>query len=329
MWIKERYLLAGLMFIISACTKWIGFAPLLFGTILLLHSRRFETTIKVVTTSVTILLAAFTLPFIATNQTSYILEVFAFRLGKGSNVTTWHGITYLEYFRLQNVFNTLPDWLVSNYFFIFFGASIVFLCVMIIRSNRQNSRAEALTLIKSTLLAFLVFYLTYHRINQQFVLWSIALVPLLISFSENQVIKYLALGWVIVGMIPGVGSYMLFGLVGPERLIRLTRHYDVGFSVVFSFLCITTLWLLLGVGKRLNNFLFHKRTGVMMVRSTRVLVYIIWLMFIFMLSLGVGQTLLVGIDSYLALAIIVALFFVVAPFVAALIEYVEYKDSRK
>ena len=320
MWIKERYLSAGLMFAISACTKWIGFAPLLFGTILLLHSRRFKTAIKMTATSVTIIIAVFALPFIATNQTSHFLEVLAFRLGKGSNITVWHGITYLEYFRLQNVFNILPDWLVPNYFFIIFGVSIVFLCVMIARSNRQNSRVETFTLINSTLLAFLAFYLTYHRINPQFLLWGIALVPLLISFSENEEITYPALGWVMVGMIPGIGSYMLYGLVGPERLVRLLRPYEVGFSVVFSFLCMITLWLLLGVGKRLNNFLFHKRTEVMAVGwTTRVLVYVIWLVLMCMLSLGVAQTLLAGINSSLALAIIVVLFFVVAPFVAALI----------
>ena len=329
MWVKKRYLLAGSLFAISACTKWIGVAPLLVATILLLRSRRFKTTIKMAIISIIIVLAVFTLPFIATNQTSYVLEVLAFRLGKGSDVTTWHGITYLEYFRVQNVFNMLPDWFVSNYFFILFGVFSVFLCVIIARSNPQNHRAEAFTLIKSTLLAFLAFYLTYHRINQQFLIWSIALMPLLLASSENEAIKYMALGWVIVGIIPGIGSYMLFGLVGPEYLLRLLRAQETGFSVVFSFLCIVSLWLLLGVGKRLNNFLSHKRTEAITVRrTTQILVYIILLVFICMLSLGVSQTVLDRTAPSLALATIIVLFFLVAPFVAAIIEHVEHNSGK-
>ena len=329
MWVKERYSFAGSLFAISACIKWIGFAPLLVGTILLLCSRRFKTAIKMATISIIIVLAVFVLPFIATNQTSYGLEVLAFRLGKGSDVTTWHGITYLEYFRLQDVFSMLPDWLVSNYFFIFFGVFSVFLCFIIARSNPQNHRAEAFTLIKSTLLAFLAFYLTYIRINQQFLLWSIALVPLLLASSENEAIKYMALGWVIAGIVPGIGSYMLFGLMGPEYLLRLLRAHEAGFSVVFSFLCIVSIWLLLGVGKRLDNFLSHKKAEAITVRrTTRVLVYIILLMFICMLSLGVSQTVLDRIAPSWALALITVLFFVVAPFVAAVIEHVEHNSAE-
>jgi Gpi18-like mannosyltransferase len=329
MWVKKRYLLAGTLFAISACTKWIGVAPLLVGTILLLRQRRFETTIKMAITSAIIILAVFALPFIATNQTSYFLEVLAFRLGKGSDITIWHGITYLEYFRLQDVFSMLPDWLVSNYFFIFFGVFSVFLCFIIARSNPQDHRAEAFTLIKGTLLAFLAFYLTYLRVNQQFLLWSIALVPLLLASSKNEAIKYMALGWVIAGIVPGIGSYMLFGLVGPEYLLRLLRAHEAGFSVVFSLLCIVSIWLLLGVGKRLDNFLSHKKAEAITVRrTTRVLVYIILLMFICMLSLGVSQTGLDRIAPSWALALITVLFFVVAPFVAAVIEHVEHNSAE-
>jgi Gpi18-like mannosyltransferase len=329
MWIKERYTLAGSLFAISTCTKWIGVAPLLVGTILLLRSRRFKTAIAMATTSIVIILVVFTLPFITTNQTSYILEVLAFRLGKGSDVPRWHGITYLEYFRLQNVFSILPNWLVSNYFIILFGVFTVFLCIIIARSNPQNSRAEAFTLIKGTLLAFLAFYLTYLRINQQFLLWSIALVPLLLVSSENEAIKYVAIGWAMVGIIPGIGSYMLFGLAGPEYLLRLLRPREAGFSVVFSFLCIVSIWLLLGVGKRLNNFLSRKRAeAIAVTRTTRVLVYTILLISICMLSLGVSETVLYRIAPSLALATIVVLFFVVAPFAAAIIEYVEYNPEK-
>ncbi len=329
MWTKESYTLAGSLFAISACTKWIGFVPLLIGTILLLRSKQLKTAIKMAITSIAITLAVFTLSFIATNKMGYVLEVLAFRLGKGSDVTTWHGITYLEYFRLQNVFDILPDWLVSNYFLILFGAFSVFLCITIARSKPQNHRAETFTLIKSTLLTFLAFYLTYHKINQQFLLWSIALVPLLFSSSENEALKYLAIGWVVAGIIPGIGSYMLFGLAGPEYLLRLLRPHEAGFSVVFSFLCIASLWLLLGVGKRLDNFLSHHRAEAITVRWTnRVLLCIILLVFVCMLSLGVAQTVFYRIAPSLALATIVFLFFVVAPFVAAIIEHVEYNPLQ-
>ena len=329
MWVKERYLLAGLLFAISACTKWIGVAPLLFGTIILLHSRRLKTAIIMATTSVIVILSVFILPFIITNQTAYILEVLAFRLGKGSDVITWHGITYLEYFMLQNVFYILPNWLVSNYFFIFFGVFGVLLFLIITRSSPQSHRAEAFTLIKSTLLAFLAFYLTYHRINQQFFLWSIALVPLLLASSENKGIKYLALGWVLVGITPGIGSYMLFGLAGPEYLVRVLKPYEVGLSVVFSFLCMIALWLLLGTGRWLNNFFLHKRSIKTRVRlRTKILFYIIFFMFTFMLTWGVGQTIHARIAPSLILATVSVLFFVVAPVVAAVIEYVEHNSAN-
>ncbi len=223
----------------------------------------------------------------------------------------------------------MPDWLVSNYFLILFGVFSVFLCITIARSKPQNHRAEAFTLIKSTLLAFLAFYLTYHRINQQFLLWSIALVPLLFWSSENEALKYLAIGWFVAGIIPGIGSYMLFGLAGPEYLLRLLRPQEVGFSVVFSFLCIASLWLLLGIGKRLNNFLSHKRAEAITVRwTTRVLLCIVLLVFVCMLSLGVAQTVFYGLAPSLALVTIVVLFFVVAPLVAAMIEHVEHKPEK-
>jgi Gpi18-like mannosyltransferase len=329
MWTKESYTLAGSLFAISACTKWIGFVPLLVGTILLLRSKQLKTAIKMVITSITVILAIFALSFTVTNQMGYVLEVLAFRLGKGSDVTTWHGLTYLEYFRLQNIFDILPDWLVSNYFLILFGVFVAFLCITIARSKPQNHRAEAFTLIKSTLLAFLAFYLTYHKINQQFLVWSIALVPLLFSSSENEALKYLAIGWVAAGIIPGIGSYMLFGLAGPEYLLRLLSPHEVGFSVVFSFLCIASLWLLLGVGKRLAIFLSHKRAKAITVRWTnRVWLCIILLVFVCMLSLGVAQTVFDRIAPSLALATILALFFVAAPLVAAMIEHVEYCPSK-
>jgi len=324
MWTKESYTLAGSLFALSACTKWIGVAPLLVGTILLLRSKRFKTSIKMAITSIVIVLAVFILSFIAANQMGYVLEVLAFRLGRGSDVTTWHGITYLEYFRLQNIFEILPDWLVSNYFLILFGVFSIFLCITTARSKLQNHRAELSTLFKSTLLAFLAFYLTYHRINQQFLLWSIALVPLLFLSSENEALKYLTIGWVVAGIIPGIGSYMLFGLAGPEYLLRLLKPHEVGFSVVFSFLCMTSLWLLLGVGKWLNNFLPHKRAESMTVRwTTRVLLSIILLVLVCMLSLGLAQTVSARIAPSLALATIVILFFAVAPLVATMIEHVE------
>ncbi len=147
--------------------------------------------------------------------------------------------------------------------------------------------------------------------------------------SKNEAIKYMAFGWTIVGIIPGIGSYMLFGLTGPEYLMRPLRVQEAGFSVVFSFLCIVSLWLLLGVGKRLNNFLLHERAEATTVRrTTRILVYIALLVFICTLSLGLSQTVLDRIAPYTALATIIVLFFVVAPFVAAMIEHVEHNSAK-
>lgn len=155
--------------------------------------------------------------------------------------------------------------------------------------------------------------------------------PLLILSPEAEDIGYPVLSWAMVGALPGLGwamveaisgqtlTYMLFGFPDPMYAIR---PYEPGFSVVFSFLCMVVLWLLLGSGKRLSNFLFRKREEVVIVRRIpRVLVYIILLVFTCLLSWGVTQTVLAGIAPSLALAIVIVLFFIVAPFVAAAIEH--------
>jgi len=337
MWLKEKYLLAGFLFTVSALTKWIGLAPLLFGTILLIRSRRFKMAIKMITTSILGILAIFVSPFIVAGQIDYLLEVLAFRLGSGSNVTIWHGITYLEYFRLQGVFSILPNLLVSNYFSIFFGIFIVFLCIAIARSNPKNHYDEVFILVKGTLLAFLAFYLTYYRVNEQFLLWSVALLPLVLLSREAKEFRYSIFGWAMAGALPGLGwamveaisgqslTYMMFGFVNPMYTIR---PYEAGFSVVFSFLCIVILWLLLGVGKQLNNLLFYRGREVNTVRQrSHVLTYVTLLGFTILLSWGVTQTILAGIAPYLALAIIIVLFFVVAPLVAVVIEHPKVLNS--
>jgi hypothetical protein len=327
MWLKERYLLAGSLFALSFCTKWIGIFPLLFGTILLLCSRRFSTVIKMATTSAGVILAIFALPYVVANQASHLLEVLMFRLGKGSNVVEWYGVTYLEYFRLHNVFDIFPDWFASNYFFIVFGVFGLILCAVIVKLNSRIGVSKEHLLIKSSLLACVIFYLAYHRINQQFLIWSIVLVPLLLSHAGNEAIEYPALGWVIVGMIPGMSSYLLFGALGPERFIRLLRPYEVGVSVAFSFLCVMVLWLFLRVNSGTTLLPLRMARVIKGGPKNRILVHILTLMLVMLLSIVVAQTVLADIGTYLALAFIILLFFVVAPFMAGVIECMRH-DSK-
>jgi hypothetical protein len=335
LWLQKKYLSAGLLFTLSALTKWIGAAPLLFEIILLLCSKRFKTAIKLITASSLSFLTIFFLPFVLTEQIDYFLEVLSFRLGRGSDIITWHGITYLEYFRLQGVFNILPNWFVSNYFLFTFGLFATFLCVRLIQLSLKEHSTQKILLIKGTLLAFLVFYLTYHRINEQFLLWSIPLIPLLLVLSRSEEIKYPLLSWVMVGAIPGLGwalleaiagqslTYMLFGSPGIPDPTHALRPYQAGFSTVFSFLCSIMIWLLSGVGGKISNFLFYrKKMGKIAVkRATRVSAFLLLLIFTVLISVGTTETLFIRIAPSLALAIILLLFFLVAPFVAAVVEY--------
>jgi hypothetical protein len=335
MWEKERHLLACSLFALSACTKWIGVIPLLFGILLLLRSKRFKEAIQTAITSIILILTIFALPYLISSQTNLFLEVLSFRLGQGSDVLLWHGITYLEYFRGLDVFSILPSWLVSNYFFITFGIFSVYLCLIAIRSRPKNRHSETLTLIKLTLLAFLGFYLTYHRINEQFLIWSIALLPLILLGNEESehpasnwigIITIIALGWTMMEATTGQTlTYMLIGFPNPLFTLQPQRPYQAGFSLVFSFLCMVLIWRLTGISEQLGNFLFYRKETFSNKRATIILAYAILLLSLCIMTWTATESIIARITPSLGLALTIYLFFVAAPLTAVFFDRLNSK----
>jgi hypothetical protein len=335
MWAKERHLLACSLFALSACTKWIGVIPLLFGILLLLRSKRFKKTIQMTVAGITIILTVFVLPFVMTGRTDSLLEVLSFRLGTGSWIDRWSGLSYLEYFRGLDVFSILPSWLVSNYFFITFGIFSVYLCLIAIRSRPKNHHSETHTLIKLTLLAFLGFYLTYHRINEQFLIWSIALLPLILLGNEESehpasnwigIITIIALGWTMMEATTGQTlTYMLIGFPNPLFTLQPQRPYQAGFSLVFSFLCMVLIWRLTGISEQLGNFLFYRKETFSNKRATIILAYAILLLSLCIMTWTATESIIARITPSLGLALTIYLFFVAAPLTAVFFDRLNSK----
>jgi Gpi18-like mannosyltransferase len=330
MWAKEKPLLSGSLFAISAVTKWIGVAPLLFETILLLRAKRFRTAFQVVVVGITIILSVLTLPFIIAGKTDFLLEVLSFRLGQGSDITRWYGMTYLEYFGKLDVFHILPDFLVSNYFLIIFGIFGISLCLTVFRSRWKDQRADTFALVKFTLLSFVGFYLTYQRINEQFLIWSIALVPLILLEDEKirysisnwlLVVTVLVLGWAMMETITGQTlTYMLVGFTNSNFALQPQGIYQASFSLVFSFLCVVLVWRLSGVSNRLGDFLFREEGITFTKKGTKIVVYSILLLSLYVLTWIAVEAANRRIDPLLVLASTIYLFVVVAPLTAVTLD---------